>query len=77
MGRLHPSPERMPHSASAGSIGKSPMKEHVVSSRDCLTELVEEGCADGSGAEGPRGDDGEDSVNNSSQDLAKGGGLAH
>lgn len=52
------------------------MKEHVVSSRDCLTETAEEGHEGGAGpGEREESDDGR--VNNSSQDSVKGGGLAH
>lgn len=42
VGRLHPSPERIPHSGSTGSLhGKSPMKE-VVLSHENLLDISEE-----------------------------------
>lgn len=36
VGKLHPSPDRIPRSQSGASIGQSPMKEHVVSSENLL-----------------------------------------
>lgn len=36
VGRLHPSPERIPRSNSGASIGNSPMKTHVISSESLL-----------------------------------------
>lgn len=43
VGQLHPSPERIPHSGSMGSMhhGKSPMKEVFVESCDNLANISE------------------------------------
>lgn len=53
------------------------MKEHVISSRDCLTELLDGEQEADNGLAGRADGGGDVNIGNPGKDLAKGGGLAH
>lgn len=75
VGKLHPSPDRIPRSQSGASIGQSPMKEHVVSSENLLELALPPGEERGD-SEGEEAAAGPLPANQHHQEHGKGAGLA-